>query len=157
MSGARGFSYALAPVLLTRTWELDALLLELGQCNEKLAGERQQLQELQARTQEVSQAWAEAASPGAEGFSVQGLELVTRFLGDLHAQTRVLEEAFAKTALERDGLIASVTKAQRALEAVEQHRDDMKAQFVRLRASGDFKAADDQWNTLQTRTHAHET
>jgi hypothetical protein len=47
-------------------------------------------------------------------------------------------------------VIAQVVSAQRALEAVERHRDEMKQEYVQKRVSADFKVADDQWNTLQT-------
>lgn len=154
MSRAR-FRYALAPVLLTRRWALDALLLTLAECNAAIAT----LAALQAATRAsldaASAQWrTEAATQQVQ--SVQIFALNTRYLADLGRQLHEQAAQMAMLDIARDGAIAEVMAGQRALEAVERHRDSMRQQHVQQRASADFKLADDQWNTRQTESTSND-
>ena len=147
MSRAR-FRYALEPVLLTRRWALDALLLALGEHNAAVAAQAA----LQAQTQACYDAAASdwrALAATAEAQSVQTFAVNGRYLGDLGRQLREQAAHMEALSAARDEVIGQVVSAQRALEAVERHRDEMRRQYIQKRVSADFKLADDQWNTLQ--------
>lgn len=149
------FRYALEPVLLTRQWDLDALMLDLGEQNAALAAHQAVITEANACFGAASAEWRELTSGGAS-YAADRFALLTRYLGELARQSR--ENALRLTELQaaRDDAAARVVTAQRAVEAAEQHRDECKAQFMQERASADFKLADDQWNTLQTGAMAHD-
>lgn len=142
------FRYALDPILLTRQWSLNALLVELGESNEKIAIEQKNLALLKEKVNTAYAEW-QALSNVAQVVSVQRFAMHNHYIGDLLTQVKKLELHIEQQNKERDELIEKVVAAQRAVEAVEQHRDEMKARFVKLRLSGDFKIADDQWNTIQ--------
>jgi hypothetical protein len=148
MSRAR-FRYALEPVLLTRQWALDALLLTLGEHNAAIAAQAALQAETRARYDAAASDWrALAAAPQAQ--SVQTFAMNGRYLADLTHQLREQATRMDELIAARDEVIVLVVNAQRALEAVERHRDEMRQQHVQKRVSADFKLADDQWNTLQT-------
>ncbi len=148
MSRAR-FRYALEPVLLTRQWALDALLLTLGEHNAAVAAQAALQAQTQARYEAAVSDWrALAATQQAQ--SVQTFAMNGRYLADLARQMRAEATQMDALSAARDEVVAQVVSAQRALEAVEQHRDEMRRQYLRKRVSADFKLADDQWNTLQT-------
>lgn len=149
MSQAR-FRYALEPVLLSRRWALDALLRALAEHNERIESLARESAAIQGRFDATAAFWktlvgADAAQP------VQRFSMNVRYLGDLARQLREHAARAAVLATARDEVIAQVLAARRALDAAQEHRDDMEVRFVRLRTSADFKLADDQWNTLQTR------
>ncbi len=73
-----------------------------------------------------------------------------RYKDDLSRQASELAVRSAELAATLECLIERVVQAQRAVEAAEQHRAQMQARFIQQRLSGDFKIADDQWNTLQS-------
>lgn len=148
MSRSR-FRYALEPVLLTRQWAVDALLLTLGEHNAAIAAQAS----LQAATKASYDAAAGQWRAMAEAQQVQSVQTFAingRYLADLAQQLREQDAHMAVLSAARDEVIAQVISAQRALEAVERHRDDMSRQYVKKRVSADFKLSDDQWNTLQT-------
>ena len=143
------FRYALEPVLLTRQWALDALLLTLGEHNAAVAAQAALQAQTQARYEAAVSDWrALAATQQAQ--SVQTFAMNGRYLADLARQMRAEATQMDALSAARDEVVAQVVSAQRALEAVEQHRDEMRRQYLRKRVSADFKLADDQWNTLQT-------
>lgn len=142
------FRYGLAPLLLTRQWDLDALLVELGEHNAALARQQQDIAQLRAGAAALAAEWNGMNGAG-KALSVERFARMTHFLSDLSRRTRDGEAALEDMVLARDELATRVVGAQRALEAVQEHRDEMKSKFVQLRLSGDFKIADDQWNTLQ--------
>ncbi|HZV66979.1 MAG TPA: hypothetical protein VFG03_18940 [Telluria sp.] len=153
MNKAR-FRYALEPILLTRRWELDALMLELGDSNSALARQQNALDELDERIAIAQADWL--GGHGAAGaLTVERFARYSRYLDDLARLRGEAQVRVETLAAERDALVERVVAAKRGVEAVEQHRDDMKAKFVQMRASGDFKLADDQWNTLVARSVSH--
>lgn len=149
MSGKLRFRYALQPVLLTRQWDLDALMLELGEQNAAVAAQARLESAVQALAVAADAAWHERNALG-QMQSVDQFMRAARYKDDLGRQARELAAHSAELAAARDELIGRVVAAQRAVEAAEQHRDTMLARFVQQRLSGDFKIADDQWNTLQS-------
>ena len=151
MSQGARFRYPLAPILLTRQWELDARLLELGEHNAALARQQGRAAHLQVQLAGAGADFQALAGSGAN-LSVQQFVLLSRYIGDLTLRLRAEEAEVARLAALRDALAERVVASQRGVEAVEKHRDEMKSKFVQHRLSGDFKIADDQWNTLQTGT-----
>lgn len=149
MSRNLRFRYALEPVLLTRQWDLDALMLSLGEQNAAITAQAALEAGIEERIAAASLAW-DASMTGGLMQSVDQFALVTRYMGDLTRQARELAEHMAELVQHRDALIDEVVMAKRGVEAAEQHRDEMRALFVQQRLSGDFKIADDQWNTLQS-------
>lgn len=147
MSGAR-FRYPLQPVLLTRQWELDALLLELGEHNRAVAAQESVLGHLQAQLAAAAADYQTLAASSGE-LPVQRFAIVSRYVGDVTARMRIEQAELARLAALRDEMAARVLAGQRGVEAIEQHRDEMESKFVQQRLSGEFKVADDQWNTLQ--------
>ncbi|ATQ74324.1 hypothetical protein CR152_07235 [Massilia violaceinigra] len=150
MSGAR-FRYALEPILLTRRWDHDALLGELAERNVAIRQQQEAIGALQAQSEQLALEWAGVCASG-QALPVERFARTTRYLSQLAGQVRAEQAALAQLQAGRDELVDRVMASQRAIEAVEEHRDEMKAKFVQLRLSGDFKIADDQWNTLHAGT-----
>lgn len=150
MSGAR-FRYALEPILLTRRWEHDALLGELSECNLAQRQQQEAIAALQARSDQLAEEWAGVSASG-QALSVERFARTMRYLAQLAGLLRKEQAALDALNTQRDALVDRVMLSQRAIDAVEEHRDDMKSKFVQMRLSGDFKIADDQWNTLHAGT-----
>jgi hypothetical protein len=142
------FHYALEPLLLTRRWALDALLLTLAECNAAIAAQAARQAATRASLDDAAAQWRTVAAT-EQVHSVQTFALNARYLADLGRQLHDQAAALAALDAERDAAIAQVMDGQRALEAVERHRDSMRQQHMQKRASADFKVADDQWNTRQ--------
>ncbi len=147
---SRRFRYALEPILMTRQWALNALLLELGEQNEALTQAQNKLANLQGTVNTAYQQW-QALTSASQGLSVDGFVMHNRYIADCLAQVKARQDEITKLNQARDELIEKVVAAEKAVEAVEQHREEMHAKFLQLRASGDFKIADDQWNTILAR------
>ena len=147
------FRYALEPVLLTRQWDLDALLLELNRANEAVLALKDELAGMQGNIDAAANEWKKRASGT---LTIDGFTVLTNYMQDLAKRRLLQEQAIARQERDRDALIDRVVAAQRGVEAVEQHRDEMKAEFVKLRLTDDFKFADDHWSTLQTRLEKHD-
>ncbi len=146
----RRFEYALEPVLLTKQWDLDALLIELGALNEQVAQHQAALERLREQQAKADGQWR-ALSASSAAMSVEQFELVRRYAHDLALQATKAQETLATSERERDATIERVVLSQRSVEVFEEHREHMKERFTQLRLSGEFKLADDQWNTLQAR------
>ncbi|NRR31460.1 hypothetical protein HSX11_14880 [Oxalobacteraceae bacterium] len=155
MSGQARFRYALEPILLTRQWALDALLLELGEANAQLAECRANCAAAREQLDQAAVQWR-ALGAGAQALSVDQFMRLARYMDERGAHLRALEQAQALKEQERDALIDQVAAAQRGIDAVERHRKRMQAQFVKARTSGDFKIADDQWGMLQAGLANHD-
>jgi uncharacterized protein YhaN len=150
MNRGRRFRYALEPVLRERRWERDALLAELGQQSAAIAREQEALAALRGQAVALSDQWTgRAAAAGA--LPVDSFARVTRYLSQLAGQARAKDAELTRLAAGRDALVERMVPAQRALDAIERHRDRMHGLFVRLDQSGEFKLADDRWNTLQAK------
>lgn len=148
MGGAR-FRYALEPIALQRQWALDALLRALSDCNAELAQRRAACEAESARIAQAQQEWKQLGSDG-QAVQVERFSLLSRYLADRRRTLHEMEQAMQEVQQRREALIADVAGARRGLDAVEEHRDEMRKEFVRARLSGEFKDADDQWNVLQT-------
>ncbi|MDM5179188.1 hypothetical protein PO883_18490 [Massilia sp. DJPM01] len=151
---SKRFRYALQPVLLARTWALDALKLELGERNASLAELEQQRRAIEHESAAVNQAWHQQ-SKVAGNFNVDGFATVIAYLGQLGGQAQRKGEEIALAASERDQLIERIVAEQRGVEAVEEHRDKMFAEFRKEENCAQFKAADDHWSTLHGTGHDH--
>lgn len=154
MSGKARFRYALAPVLLTRTWKLDALMIELGEQSAAVAAQMQVQSDVSSRIDNATAAWKQKTANG-QFQSVDQFVLATRYMGELSRLARESALRMEELTEQRDELIVRVVAARREVDASEEHRDAMRALFVQQRLSGDFKVADDNWNTLQSGATAH--
>ena len=147
MSRAR-FRYGLQPLLLTRAWALDALRRDLADCNARVAQCRQRTDDLGRQVLAVDADWRTAVAGGLA---------VDQFMAYLRYRTHLAEALAQEETLLNDELAARVALIERfagamqALEAVEEHRDNEKAQFLRECAGNELKAADDHWGILQGR------
>lgn len=154
MSSSGRFRYALEPVLLRRQWDLDALLLDLSQVNTALSRRQDALEKLNEDGRQAAEDWKRQSASGL--IDVGCFARVTHYMQDLAARRAATENEIVEIERQRDALIDHVVEAQRGVEAVELHRDEMKAEFIKQRQSHDFKFADDHWSTLQTRMENHD-
>jgi flagellar export protein FliJ len=156
MSRGRRFEYALQPVLLTRQWELDSLLQDLNQINGRLQTVQAEIARLGQEMQSVSVAW-QAESQQGVNLAMDRYGLVTRYLAQLSTRRAAQEAEQAEIMQEREAMVTRVGKAKRAVEASEQHRENERMKFEREQMSAEFKQADDQWVSTQTRMDADES
>ena len=154
MSRNARFRYPLQPILLTRQWELDALLVELGEHNAAVAAQAARVGGLQA---DLAAAGAEFGALAGSGvtLSVQRFLIVSRYVGDVTLRLQGEQAELTRLEALRDALAERVVASRRGVDAGETHRDEMKDKFVQQRLSGDFKVADDQWSTLQAGMRSH--
>ncbi|NVE01858.1 hypothetical protein [Massilia sp. BJB1822] len=145
---ARRFLYALEPLRLTREWALDRLRLELSECNAALAQQQELQRAAWARAHAGIAEWQDVAG-GQQAVTASELLLMQRYIADCHANARALDEEAAALETQRDALMDQVLAARRALDALEEHRDQALARFQKQRQNGEFKDADDQWGILQ--------
>ena len=148
------FRYPLAPILLTRQWELDALLLELAEHNAAVAQQQGRLAHFEGQLAAAG-ADFKALTACDTGLPVQRFTILSRYIGDVSLQIRREQGELERLGALRDALAERVVAAQRGVEAVEKHRDEMETKFIQQRLSGDFKIADDQWSTLQAGMTSH--
>jgi hypothetical protein len=154
MSRGARFRYPLEPILLTRRWELDGLQLELGEHNAALAGQASRVARLQGELAAAGEEF-NALAATSSGLPVQRFLILSRYVGDVTLRLHAEQAELERLAALRDALAEQVMASQRGVEAVEKHRDGMESKFVQQRLSGDFKAADDQWSTLQAGMTSH--
>jgi hypothetical protein len=147
--GAARFRYALEPVALQRRWALDALLRDLGDCNVALARRRAECDAVLAQLAQAGREWTAMGQPG-QVLLVDRYAMLSRYMNERQREVHALELACAELARLRDGLVDQVGAARRAVDAVEEHRGEMRREFVKARLGGEFKDADDQWSVLQT-------
>lgn len=150
MSGARGFRYSLQPLLLTRRWEMESLMIELGEHNAALAETAAAIAGLRERMAAASADWRQQQGAGVV-LQMTQMSMFTRFMGELNERCAGYEALQARQVMARDALVDRVAGSQRALEAIEDHRDDEREGFSRHRQQGELRLADDQWNTLRQR------
>ncbi len=141
------FRYALAPLRQTRQWDLDDLLRAMGDVNGAIAAGEAALARLKKVLEAASHDWQVRCAVAM--VSADEFVRFNRYAADLVQQARAAETQLEALAGQRESLMGQVEQAQRALEAVEDHHDQMHAKFMRERTIGEFKEADDQWNTRQ--------
>lgn len=147
--GSARFRYALEPIALQRQWALDALLRDLSERNGVLARRRAECDAVLGQAALAGREWR-ALGDGGEPVPVERFALLSRYLADCERRAHAMEGAIAQLGRERDVVIDQIAAAQRAVDAVEEHRGEMRQAFIKTRLSGEFKDADDQWNVLQT-------
>jgi flagellar export protein FliJ len=147
MSDRRGFRYALQPVLMTRRWHREQLQRELGELTAELRRHDAHLDALSAQSVEGYSEWTGLAQAphGVDTFLLHHW-----FLSGLQTQMEAERDEIRELELLRDALVARLETAQRALEAMEEHRSDMEKAFVKERMSQEFKQADETWNSRRT-------
>jgi hypothetical protein len=155
VSAARGFVYPLAPLLTTRRWELDARRAELGEVTARLAAQEAQADMLRAARLAGDAAWHAACGAG-QTVDVSLFARLHAYGADLGGQLKACEARIVALEDERGALVGQLRLAQRALEAVEEHREKALAGHAQASMRRDFTAADDQWNSLQGRSAGNE-
>lgn len=153
MGGAR-FRYALEPIVLQRQWAVEAVQRELADGNAVLAERRRASDLLLKQVRQAELQW-QVLGAGQRALSVDQFVLAARYLADRRGSLQQAEQAVAQQQEQCDLLVEQLVAAQRQLDAVEEHKERMWAQFVRKRLSGEFKVADDQWNVLQAGIAEH--
>lgn len=153
MAGGR-FRYALQPVALQRQWAVDDLQRELAEGNAALAQRRAASEALRGQVDQGELQWR-GLGHGAQMVSVDQFALVSRYLADRQARLLAAQRELEQQQRECERLMEELVAAQRRLDAVEEHKARMRTQFVKLRLSGEFKVADDQWNVLQAGMAEH--
>jgi hypothetical protein len=149
MSRQSRFQYALQPVLLRRQWDLDELKLDLNLINESLNRLTQERTDLQRESERVGNEWSNQ-SKSASNIVVERLTTVVYYLEDLARQIKERSAKIDELKVERETMIDRIALAQRGLEAIEQHRDEMSESYLKHILNKEFKLADDHWTTLHT-------
>lgn len=153
---SKGFRYALEPLRLARSWTSDEALAELASEQRNVALAREALDALLARLEQVRADWIATQASGAV-LALDRMALLARYLDDGARQRAALERELATLEARRDAAAAArAAAAQRALDAVEEHRDGQRLAFRRERANADLKTADEHWNALHGRKTEHE-
>jgi len=153
VAGGR-FRYALQPVALQRQWAVDELQRELAEGNAALAQRRAASEALRGQVAQGELQWRGLGN-GAQMVSVDQFALVSRYLADRQTRLLVAQRELEQQEHECERLMEELVAAQRRLDAVQEHKERMRTQFVKLRLSGEFKVADDQWNVLQVGMAEH--
>jgi flagellar export protein FliJ len=150
LNGKR-FRYALEPVLLTRQWSRDALLVELGNANSAVA---EQVSKLEALEKELAVAATDSKANAAAsaGLSVDRLRITTTYMRDLAARRNETKQRLTELEHERDELTQQLARSQKAVEAVESHKEESKLAFRKIQAAAAIKESDDHWSMLQQHT-----
>ena len=150
MKGGR-FRYALEPVLLTRLWDRDALLAELGKANGAVAEQTKKLAALENDMAAATTDWKRNAQASG-GLTVDRFRIVNLYLHDLAARCEAEKRILAELEHERDALAERLSRSQKAVEAVESHKDEMRVAFRKGHAAMALKESDDHWSLLQQHT-----
>ena len=131
-------------MLLTRQWELDRLRSELGEVNTAWDAQDASVKALLQRQQTSMLDWS--GLEGAAGpLSVDRFVMLARHIDDCGLQARRAQEVLDVLTQRRDEQTDHLHLAQRALDAVQEHREKMQLRFLQEGISIDFKASDDQW------------
>ncbi len=147
MSRAARFDYPLQPVLLTRQWELDALMQDLVTKLAQLQEAEQAAQKVQQEMQAVNTA---AQLEAGQSLQPDRLARVNRYLMQLGNLLQTQQKQVQSLRTEHEKLQEQVALARRALDASEQHRDEEQAKFRREQQSAQFRDQDDGWNSRRT-------
>lgn len=149
------FQYALQPVLLTRQWELDTLLRDLGQLNAEISAQRLQLRHTDTRRAQAGQEWLQLAGT-PQAMPVERLSMLSRYMDSLARQAAATSNALSLLEEQQTVLADKVVVAQRSLEAVQDHRDEEQGKFLQKQSSSDFKSSDELWSMTLGRSDNHE-
>lgn len=153
MAGAR-FRYVLEPVAVQRQWAVDEVQRELALCNTALAERRAACAVLEQQLERAELHWRMLGA-GQRLVTADQFALAARYLAERNACLQEAQQALAQQQTQCDQMLEQLLMAQRALDAVEEHKTKMKAQFVQQRLSGEFKVADEQWNVLRAGEAEH--
>jgi len=156
MNRNRKFCYQLEPILLSRQWDLEALLLDFGKINQSYATRKAEVSSLQNALAFMSNQW-QAQIDNTPTVYVDTLTLMMHYLRDLALQIQEKKAALDMLEHERNALIDQVAAARRAVEAIEHHKEQKKMCFISLRLNEDFKTMDDHWSTLHGRALQHDS
>lgn len=142
------FIYPLEPILLSRQWDLDALLTELGDVNAALLRLKKEITAIQADIDLLASDWDELTRT-AMHMPLERYEVMTRYLGHLGRQRGLKEKAALELERARDQLIEHVLMARHKLDAIGEHRDDALASFLKDSLKEEYKDADERWAGIQ--------
>ena len=153
MSGNGRFRYPLQPILLTRQWDLDALLSDLASIRQSIAILQRDLQKLQNQGAALAAGW-KRESEIRNDMNVDQFVTAARFMHDLSMKIRSIRNSVEEWQKKEISLLDSIMRAKRGIDAVEHHRDELRAEFFKSKSKEQFKALDDHWAILQERKDA---
>ncbi|HEX7650897.1 MAG TPA: flagellar FliJ family protein [Noviherbaspirillum sp.] len=142
------FRYVLEPVLLTRQWQRDALLAELGNANAEVA---EQSRILAATENEINATifdWKKGVST-SEGMTTARLHIANVYLRDLASRREEQRRKLVACEKKRDALADRVSRSHKELEAVESHKEKVRAEYRKMEMAAAIKESDDHWSMLQ--------
>jgi flagellar export protein FliJ len=142
------FRYTLEPILQTRTWDRDALLSDLGKINETVTTQCRTLAHLEQEITAVASHCKDNMS-SADRFGIERLRIATTYLGDLTGRRAEEKNKLFRLEEERDRVAEQLTRSQKALDAVESHKDETRLVFRNAQAAQGIKELDDHWAMLQ--------
>jgi hypothetical protein len=150
MNGRR-FRYALEPVLLARGWRVDALQLELAQCNTRLEAQRRELGQAGLRTTAALEEWRGLSAPGRPLDPARAAAYASHVIR-LERQADAMRRELARLDAQREEVAGRLARALQEQEALEDHRLEQRKVFDAAQAGAECKAADEQWMTLRNRS-----
>jgi len=152
--GAPRFRYALQPVLLTRQWDLDNARTALAEHNAILAGRRDEHAQANGLLGAAQEEWRGLGA--AAHVSIDRFTRLSHYIADRQRAADKLAADVAQLEQESVALADQVAAAQRALEAVEEHKDRMRGEFHQSLLAAEGRAGDEHWLTRRTAEEEHE-
>jgi len=138
----RRFGYALEPLLRQRRWQLEALEARLARAAAEIREAESALADLRGRLEKER---ASAARTLAASLEPARHLRTLRFLAWLEGMVRDAERALAELRARRAELAAEHLGATRRVEALERHREECVADFVREEERRVASEADRDW------------
>jgi hypothetical protein len=148
MSGRR-FRYPLEPLRARREWERDARRQEVARLDARLAAERERLAAAERRFADAHAEWrrrveGEALDPGLQ-------KVASDFLAHTGAGIASQKAQVSKSADARRDAALRAVRAQRALDGLERHRNELAAARRRAEQAREVAELDALW--LQGAAH----
>lgn len=143
---ARGFHYALEPLLRRQRWQVEALQASLGVAGRKLAGAQQ---ELDAHHVQLREQHARAADAAAQRMDPALHRAQLHWLAQLREGIAGMQRRLDALREERAQLLAEYAAGQNKLAVMEKHREQCLAEYAQLDRSRAAAAADRDWLARQ--------
>jgi chromosome segregation ATPase len=143
MAERRGFQYALAPVQRKCDWDLQDVLLALGELNQAEAAAGQRLGALREQVQQVRADWTRQLQQGQLNLELQ--RLTHAFLGQLAQRIAALQAHMTRLRQRRDQVLEQAQALRRLADQLARHRSEALRGHERAVAEAGYRAADDIW------------
>lgn len=143
---ARGFHYALEPLLRRQRWQVEALQARLGVANRKVADAQQELDERKAQLHEQH---ARAADAAVQRMDPALHRANLHWLAQLREEISGMQRRLDELREERAQLLAEYVAGQNKLAVIEKHREECLAEYAQLDRGRAATAADRDWLARQ--------